>query len=223
MSVAIKKESLKSGQGVYTQSDISRILNLPYSKVSYWIKHYFKKALQDDNSYQYYFSTDNHLTVNFYALVEIYIFNALREFKIPTKKILESHNNLSKIYNTPYPFAFKDMILNGRDIFFDKSNQLITADKLQYSFTEFIRPFAKKLKFDSNKMAAMLYPLGMDKSVVVDPKIQFGSPIIKGTRIDTQTIFQLHKGGETEEFIAEIYNLTLSKVQDAIEFHSKAA
>jgi uncharacterized protein (DUF433 family) len=72
-------------------------------------------------------------------------------------------------------------------------------------------------------MAERFFPLGKDHEVVVDPKKQFGKPILKGTRISTDTIYYLHLGGESIEAIGMLYNLSEKTVKDAILFHHKDA
>ena len=71
-------------------------------------------------------------------------------------------------------------------------------------------------------MAKKFFPLSNSKNVVVDPKKQFGQPIINGTTIKTETIYSLYRGGETVESISILYNLTPEKVQDAIAFQNAA-
>jgi uncharacterized protein (DUF433 family) len=79
-----------------------------------------------------------------------------------------------------------------------------------------------KIEFDDNNLAKRFFPLTGSKNVVVDPKHQFGQPVISGTNIKTQTLFSLHKGGESLEDISALYNISLAKVKDAIAFQEAA-
>jgi uncharacterized protein (DUF433 family) len=56
--------------------------------------------------------------------------------------------------------------------------------------------------------------------IKIDYKIQGGSPCIDGTRITTETIIGLYRGGEQISSIADMYNISVAEVEDAIEFES---
>ena len=58
----------------------------------------------------------------------------------------------------------------------------------------------------------------MSELIVEDPKIQFGSPTIKGTRITVDTIRGLYFGGETRDFIARLYDITVEQVVACINY-----
>ena len=72
-------------------------------------------------------------------------------------------------------------------------------------------------------LTVRLWPLGKEKSIVVDPNHKFGRPIIKGSNIYPETIYQLYLANEPINFIASSFSITENEVDDAIEFCKKAA
>lgn len=58
------------------------------------------------------------------------------------------------------------------------------------------------------------------KTVVVDPTIAFGKPVIAGTGIPTAAIYQLFNGGDSIVDIAEDYDRTPQEIEDAIRYES---
>ena len=58
----------------------------------------------------------------------------------------------------------------------------------------------------------------MKELIVKDPKIQFGYPTIKGTRITVDTIQGLYSGGETIMFITALYEITKAQVVACINY-----
>lgn len=54
--------------------------------------------------------------------------------------------------------------------------------------------------------------------IIEDPKIQFGQPTIKGTRITVDTIQGLARGGEPVDFIARLYEVTEEQVKACINY-----
>lgn len=86
-----------------------------------------------------------------------------------------------------------------------------------------IKQFFKNLEFGNDSIATKFWPLGKDKSIIVDPKRQFGHPLIEKTNIYPETIFNLYTSGEPIDFIAFTYDLNEKSISDAIEFCKKAA
>ena len=68
----------------------------------------------------------------------------------------------------------------------------------------------------------IIYPF-VDKIVSVNPRIQFGLPVVTGTRTPTRALYSLYKGGETVEFIAILYQITTAQVKAAIKYEKLPA
>lgn len=216
------------GEGVYLIKDVSKILSLPYEKVYRWIVGYWGNSLNAEINYV--FGTPDNRAINFYSLIEFYTFFKLREKGVTTTDIRLLHSKLSKKLNTPYPFAVaKDLYVDKKGkrkkfVYYRYLDQLIRLDsKNQFSFDFIINDFLDKIEFGESNMAIRYYPLGKERSVVVDPSHQFGQPTILGRNIKTQTIYSLHKAGEKNEDISILYNISLKEVEDAVYFHKHAA
>jgi uncharacterized protein (DUF433 family) len=216
------------GEGIFLIKDVSKILNLEYEKVYRWIVGYWSNSL--NSNVNYVFGDNNNRAINFYSLIEFYTFFKLRERGVSTRDIRLLHNKLSETLNTPYPFAIvQDYYVDKKSkkkrfVYYTHLNSLIRLDKKnQFSFEFIIETFLDKIEFDDTNFASRYFPIGKDKNVVVDPHHQFGQPTILGRNIKTQTIFSLHNGGETNEDISILYNITSKDVEDAIYFHNNAA
>lgn len=214
----MKTATATIGEGIYTAVDVSRILKIPYSKVKYWFQYHVKYKLFDTIGYRYYFPIKDTIAVNFLTLIEMYVFYTLKEKKIKTSEIILSHKNMSKFLNTPYPFAMDHVFVMGRDISFGNIDSLISATNLSRIIPQVAKLFAEKITFSDERMATKFYPLGIDKSIVVNPKNQFGHPIIDGTNILVDTIYDYYLGGNDKAFIAELFDISINNVKDAIQF-----
>ena len=58
----------------------------------------------------------------------------------------------------------------------------------------------------------------MNERIVVDPRIQHGKPVIRGTRVPVARIVGGLAGGMTFEQIEEEYGVTAEDVRAALEF-----
>jgi uncharacterized protein (DUF433 family) len=216
------------GTGIYTVPDIAIILKLPYAKINRWINKFWDDKLGHKYGIKYSWNVDQTKAVNFYTLIELFTFYQLSQSGVSTKEILNAHEILSVQFNTPYPFANKKILdclkSDGKKVIFEREDGVIySVDVHKQTYFNFIKLFFKNLDFDDNSLAMRIWPLGKDKSVVCDPHHQFGQPVISGTNINADTLFNLYKAGEPEWFIADLYNLDENKVNDAILFCKKAA
>lgn len=219
----------KLGEGIYLTKDVAKILHLEYEKVYRWLGGYWAGNLDED--YNYAFGEPGNRAINFLSLIEFYTFYRLREKGVSSTTIRKLHNKLSDILNTPYPFAVaQDFYIEKKKtvktkktfVYYTYLDSLIKLDrKYQFSFS-FMEKFLEKIEFDENNIAVRFYPLAESRNVVVDPKHQFGQPVISGTNIKTQTIFNLFEGGESAENISILYNIGLDKINDAISFQDAA-
>lgn len=222
------ENSVEIGLGIFTVPDISSILNLKYSKVHSLLNEYWDKRFASQYGEKYSWKVHKSKAVSFHTLVEFYIFFQLKEVGVPTQKILDAHSELSKRFETAFPFAISNIInkMNcvGKRIVFEVSeNEIINLDSTKQLNLKFIKLFAHKLDFDKNNLANKFYPLGKTNSVIVDPEHQFGQPVIKNTNIYPQTIYNLYKSKESKKFIAESYEITVKQVNDAIEYCKSVA
>jgi uncharacterized protein (DUF433 family) len=210
------------GGGIFLAKDVSKILNLPYSKVRHWLFELWDKRFADNWNYS--FGEDGNKAIDFHTLIEFYIFYQLRESGVSSQQIQKVHKELAKDFDTKYPFAHAKFRTDGKGVWYEKFGVLVKANgKKQIDLKQIIQPFLTNIEFGKNNIAERYFPLTKSKSVVIDPKHQFGQPTISGTNIKTQSIFSLYKGGESKSTISDLYNISLKKVSDAIEFHKNAA
>lgn len=223
MDEKMNEEIAKIGEGIYTAPDVSRIFKIPYSKAKYWFKYYVRNRLFDTIGFRYYFPIKDTIAVNFLSLIEMYMFFKLKERNIKSSNIIKMHTQMSKYLKTPYPFASQDFYISGKTIYFGQIDSLVEAsDTYQAFIPNFINQFIEKITFDDKRLARKFYPLGKDKSVVLNPENQCGQPTIDGTNILTATLFEYYKGKESIETIAKLFDLSVENVRDAIEFHQAA-
>jgi len=229
LKASVKYIEPKIGEGIYLVKDVSKILHLEYQKVYRWIVGYWSGSL--DENINYTFGENDNRAINFYSLIEFYTFFKLREKGVSSTEIRRLHSELSKVLKTKYPFAIaQDYFVENRKtpktkktfVYYTYLNSLIKFDSKKQFSLGFMEKFLERIEFDENNLARRFYPLSNSKNVVVDPKHQFGQPVITGTNIKTQTLFNLYKGGESLKDISTLYNISIEKVKDAITFQNAA-
>jgi uncharacterized protein (DUF433 family) len=215
------------GHGIYTAPDIARLLGLPTPKVTRYLKTYWDEKLGQGifgENYSWQSANGKVKSVNFYVLIELHTFFQLQDLGVKPKTILAARQTIANETGLIYPFATSDILSDGRKIWYKLEDTIINADRSrQANFIEIIKQFTKKIDFDSNQIAQKFFPKGRESKIVVNPHHQFGQPVIDGTNINAETIYRMHKSGESIEFISLLYDLNPKYVTDAINFHKTAA
>jgi len=207
----------KLNTGIYIIPDIARIFHLPLDKTRRWLNLYWDKKMVPGEKYTW--GDSKNKATSFFTMIEFYIFYQLKELKIPTSKIMETHTFLSEKLNTPYPFATEKIKTDGSELFYLIDEIPVTANiKHKYPFKEIIEYYFEKIDFNNESIAERYFPLGKKRTIVVDPKHQFGQPTIAGTNILVDTIIGFIKGGENDEIIASLYNLNIDTINDVKEY-----
>jgi hypothetical protein len=104
------------GNGIYTVPDLARILQLSYQKVNTWLNEYWDGKLGKAFRGKYSWRIGSTRAVGFHTLVEFYIMMQFAEAGVKPAAVLKAHEELSKAYNTIFPFAQKQIIeFIGRD------------------------------------------------------------------------------------------------------------
>lgn len=224
MSVISKNEL---GSGIYTIPDIGLILGIPLYKIRRYLKKYWDQGIGKtlfNDRYSWEVEKSNKKVVNFYVLIEFYIFFELQKKGVSTKKIVKAREDLAKVLKTPYPFANRNILTDGNKIwvrlFENKDEYVMNADLTeQTNIIEIIESFAEKIEFNGD-VAQKIFPLGKEHNVTVSPHNQFGQPVIKDSNIVTDTIYLMYESGEKREIISELYNISAAQINDVICFHT---
>lgn len=215
------------GTGIYTVAEIARILRIPYFKVNRWLNKYWDGILFNEFQTKFSYKIDKNKMVSFYTLIEFYITYQLGKSGVDINKIIKARKELTKITGEKHPFALKNVISNiktdGSKIYFELNKEdIVSLDGSHQLNLALIEMFYKNLDFDNELLAIKFWPLGRSKSIIVDPRRQFGHPVIGRSNIYPEAINDMIKAGESIAFVGSLYNLNESEINDAIEYCNAA-
>jgi uncharacterized protein (DUF433 family) len=60
------------------------------------------------------------------------------------------------------------------------------------------------------------------RPIAIDPAVRFGAPVLSGTGVPTEIIFERFQAGETVALLAEDYDIEQDLIQEAIRYESMA-
>lgn len=123
-----------------------------------------------------------------------------------------------------------DGLLTGAgQVFLEHYGELISLSRSgQLAIRRVLEAYLRRVDRDRRKIPLRLYPFiagGSEagpRSVVIDPSVSFGRPIVAGSGILTAVLVGRIDAGETIEHLARDYGISADKISDAILFEKAA-
>jgi uncharacterized protein (DUF433 family) len=167
--------------------------------------------------------------ISFADLIEVRFLDAFRRHGVNTKALRIAAQGAKELLGRHHPLSTQIFRSDGRTVLAEITKE--TGDKVlldivskQYVFEKVIDPYLYSgLDFNELKEPTRWWPLGKDRSIVIDPHRSFGAPIIARTGVPTKILSEAVTPEQTAEFVARWYNLRLDEIQDALEFETKLA
>lgn len=162
--------------------------------------------------------------LSFVNLVEVHVLVALRrDHEIPLQQVRKALRTLHRIYPSPHPLVDHRFETDGINLFVEKYGRLINLSQQgQLSIKEVLRGYLRRVEWGKDGIPTRLYPFTRHRStdepraVVIDPRIEFGRPVLAGTGIATSIIAERYKAGESVEQLAEDYGRAPLEIQEAV-------
>jgi len=164
---------------------------------------------------------------NFLELISFRMVATMRAHGILSHDIQLAHRLLQQRWGWNYPFAMEPIWICSPDVFVEIQGVPVAVTKFWQSALELIRDFLTPIEndfhgltFDIEQQATTWTP---SNGVLLNPKIQFGEPCIKGTRVPTETIWAFYQAGDSIDTLSRMYGLPKSKIESAITWEEKIA
>jgi uncharacterized protein (DUF433 family) len=202
----------------YSARDAARYTRLPYSTVLYWTRGRPGHPPVIRAKHQ----------LSFLELVEIHMLGVFRRYhRVPLQKLRRVLTTLAKRYpDEAHPLATRRFWLDGRSVFTEELGDLVSlSEPGQLALRDVVELYAKRVEWGGSTPRRLFLfttrpELEIDaelpKSIVIDPAVAYGQPVVAGTRITADVLFGRFEAGETVEALADDYGITLQQVQDAI-------
>ncbi|MBW4511804.1 MAG: DUF433 domain-containing protein [Scytonematopsis contorta HA4267-MV1] len=216
--------------GNYTLSDVTRYLRLPYSTLRSWVVGSKYKTRLGVKRFQPVIELpqldNNKILLSFTNLVELHALNAIRRYhQIPLESVREGIEYLKQNCQMRHPLASHQLYTDGKDLFLVNSGLVVNLSQQgQLLIPEIIKIYLQRIEWDETGLPIKLYPFTRPEesesplSVVIDPFVSFGQPVITGTGVPTKTIAERYKAGDSINDLSLDYECEPSKVEEAIRY-----
>lgn len=206
------------GEGVYTFREAAAILrgfgkDITVRQLRYWMADIVPASHQ---------APDDEPILTFDDLISLEVIRRFRSIGTSLQRIRRVEEVLRRSFPALHrPFAYKRFFTDGANVWAEEVGsdgrlliEIHGKRRNHYAWIEAIRTFAEDVRFDED-----LHANGWRLSpwVEVDPQIQFGAPVIVGTRVPLRTIEVNLEVGSPEE-VANWYGLTVDQVEGARDY-----
>jgi len=222
------------GRGVYTLPEAERLTKVPRRRIRRWAVGYSYRYRGEERYSPPVIATevapiDTVPTIDFSDLMEVRFLNAFREHGVGWKAIRIAAQRAKELLGRHRPFSTRIFKTDGRTILAEIVREagdkvLLDLVKSQYAFDRILSPFLYTgLEFDELAEPRRWWPLGLRRSVVVDPHRAFGTPIVARAGIPTSILRDAVKAERCEQFVAHWYEIEEREVRDAMEFERRCS
>jgi uncharacterized protein (DUF433 family) len=166
------------------------------------------------------------LALSYMQLIEVAIVAAMRKAGVPLKRIRETRDYIRKTLTSEFPFAEHRFKTDGHRLFMDFDQfvgrkrgrgKLLRPDQGGQLAWDAVIGRLDEFEYERGAGRVIRWHVaGPKSSVVIDPRVSFGAPMIKG--VPTWAIRGRWTAGEDPEEIADDFGLRKAEVVDALAF-----
>ncbi len=217
------------GLGLYTPAEAGRLLHVPPSKISRWLRGHHIGAQPYEPLWTPQVNLDDgRIYLGFRDLMEARIANEFISLGVSPQRVRAAIELASEIMGENRPLSTARFRTDGRDIFFqvveidESGNQrerLLNLFRRQYEFRQIIEPLLKTVEFDDQGIPSLWWPQGRRANIVVDPARSFGQPIDAASSVPT-TILAVAGRRDGIAAAARAYDVSAASVRHAIRFEA---
>lgn len=162
--------------------------------------------------------------LSFTNLVEAHVLRVIRsEHLISLDKVRSALEYVENHYQLRHPLSRIEFQTDAADLFVESVGRLINASRAgQLALRGTLKNHLKRIELDEAGVAAKLFPYTLSlegddpKTLVIDPRISFGRPVLVGTGIPTAILAERYKAGESIDELALDYGCDRLQIEEAI-------
>lgn len=209
-------------RAIYSYADVDRLIGLSAGTARRWLEgserqgRAYAPVLRPEAT--------GSVAVTWGEMVEARLLSEFRDRNVPLQRMRPAIVRLREEFGR-YPLAHARPFLDvagrelvqvvQREVGLDPGLQLVVVRDGQYVLTDAAERFSSSITYDS-EVAATLRPDRRTPEVVMDPRRSFGQPSVRNVRTDS--LAEDYRAGTSRDDLADLYDLSLVQVDDAIRF-----
>lgn len=224
------------GTGIYPIHQAARLVDAEPRAIRRWLQGYSRmyKGQRIDSAPLWQTQLkDEGLpedVIGFRDLLELRMVSAFVRHGVDLKVIRATVAAASANFGNDYPLTNQKFLTDGKRIFLQAVEEttgqphMIDVLQKQFVFSDIIKPsLYAGIEYGAGR-AIRWFPLAKKKTIVLDPALQFGTPIVAHAGIPTDTIYASYLAeGRDRAMVARVFDITPRMVADAVEFEQRLA
>lgn len=167
------------------------------------------------------------LLLSFTNLAEAHVLAAIRNYGVKLPNVYSAIELLQNYYGIDHPLADGRFKANGFNLFVEHLGKFVDVNMQgQPEMREVMRAHLQRVEHDSKGLPARLFlfsrheatEVDQPRTVMIDPRIAFGRPVLSGTGIPVAVLADRHKAGDPMEELAADYNCDRDMIEKAIRY-----
>jgi uncharacterized protein (DUF433 family) len=209
----------------YRVRDAARIARISPSTLRLWA------CGEDGRSSLFDPASTAPLLLSFSNLIEAFVLASMRRVhRVSMQRVRKAVRFVGRELGYERPLIHARFKTDGVSLFVQHADRLLDVSaKGQALLREVLDTSLARIDWERD-LAVRLYPSVRDgdlarqpKSIVVDPRLGFGQPVIAGTGIETRIVAERYRAGEPSRLLAKDYGVDVDKIEDAIRCEMREA
>jgi uncharacterized protein (DUF433 family) len=212
---------------LYSYAEAARLLDLPTATLRWWLEGGHRKGVE----YQPVIRPEptGADAVTWGEFVEAGLLRGYRKKRVPLQRMRPFIQKMRERMKMPYPLAHYRPLIDRSKLVYDLQREvqlppemyLVRFEGGQTQLAPPILEFLERVEFEGGNGPALRYwPVGKQSPVVIDPKIAFGVPQIRGIR--TELVAESVSAGESEAEVSASWGLSAKDVRAALAWENRA-
>ena len=219
---------------IYSIPQAAQYLRLRKDRLRDWVSGWFSKTKADKRFFEpliklphpknFELLPQSKTTLlSFTNLVEAHVLIAIFKATGFSRKQLSTElDYINDHLSTPQLYGGIEFQIEGIALLFERFGQKLAASDREQEARQILKTYFDRIVRDEAGLPLKLYPFtklpGFDepKTVMIDPRISFGRPVLAGTGIPTAMLAERYKAGDSIDELAEDYNCDRLQIEEGI-------
>jgi uncharacterized protein (DUF433 family) len=223
-------------KAAYPASEAAYMLNLPVATVKAWS---FGQNYHGGDGKAKKFKAVIHAAdsrdklLSFANLCELHVLAAIRRVHgVRLRKVRDAVEYVRDRLGADRPLIDRQFMTNGIDLFVDQAPRLLNVSQQgQEALRDEFMDALARIERDNKGNPVRLFPYSRSsrltaeqpKSIVIDPSLSFGRPVLTGVAVPTEIIFDRFQAGDSLEDMAKDYGVGEKEIEEALRFEQRRA
>ncbi|MEM6683167.1 MAG: DUF433 domain-containing protein [Pseudomonadota bacterium] len=218
------------GHGAYTVADAAQLLQISKARLRRWVSGYTYKI---DNQltakpalWRPYYTQFDEKILSFRDLMEARYIKAFAAAGVSIRGLRSLLKIAQNLVDDERPFSTNRFRTDGKTLFLETVNargeRLLDIKQKQHVFRKIVERTLLDVDFDDHA-ALRWWAAGRTKSIVIDPQIAFGKPVLHGTSIPTSRIAEVAEIEGSIKQAARLFEIDLADAKQALAYEKTLA